>query len=138
MKQIKYRSLKRWKYQLKDVYIDSAPVLGCTYQDNYLSINSLGALIIHRGYCWDGPSGPTIDTKNTMRASLVHDALYQLIRKNILPVTFRKEIDDHFRQQLIEDGMSKFRAWYYWKSVRLFGKKYATMREQPEKIHIAP
>ena len=39
-----------------------------------------GLLTINKGYAWDGPSGPTIDTKSFMRGSLVHDALYQLMR----------------------------------------------------------
>ena len=36
-------------------------------------------LLIKDGYAWDGASGPTIDTKNTQTASLVHDGLWQLI-----------------------------------------------------------
>ena len=47
---------------------------------NNRRLNTKGHLIIKRSYAWDGPSGPTIDTKNFMRGSLVHDALYQLMR----------------------------------------------------------
>jgi len=49
-----------------------------------LKADSDGGLLIKAGYSWDGPSGSAIDTKNFMQGSLVHDALYQLLRENIL------------------------------------------------------
>lgn len=82
-------------------------------------------LCIRQAYAWDGPSGPSIDTKTFMRSSLVHDALYQLIRENIIPFSYRKQADQEMRKINIEDGMNKFRAWYTYWAVRLFGKYYA-------------
>ena len=55
-----------------------------------LEITSEGELIIRNGYSWDGPSGPTIDTKNFMQGSLIHDALCQLMREIILPQSARE------------------------------------------------
>ena len=52
-----------------------------------------GQLTIKRGYCWDGASGPTFDTPSTMLASLVHDALYQLMRECLLPQDYRIRAD---------------------------------------------
>jgi hypothetical protein len=51
----------------------------------YLEIRDGGLLVILSGYAWDGASGPTIDTDSTMRGSLVHDALYQLMRQGLVP-----------------------------------------------------
>ena len=78
-------------------------------------------LIISKGYRYDGPSGPTIDCKKSLRAALAHDALYQLIREDVIPKKSRVLVDKLFYQILREDGFSKFRAKYYYYAVRLFG-----------------
>ena len=78
-----------------------------------------------QGYAWDGPSGPTIDTENSLRASLVHDALYQAIRAGGLPFSARRHADRVFRNLLCEDGMSWLRRWVWYFAVRLFGGRYA-------------
>ena len=66
-----------------------------------------------------------MDTKATMYAALVHDALYQLIRLGILPKGSRKEADKLFRRLLKEDGMTFFRRWYFYRAVRWFGASSA-------------
>ena len=76
-------------------------------------------------YAWDGASGPTVDTKATMYAGLVHDALYQLIRLEVLPMSSRKGVDKLFRRLLKEDGMTFFRRWYFYRAVRWFGASSA-------------
>jgi len=95
-------------------------------------------LVIERGYCWDGPSGPTWDSANALRASLVHDVFYQLIRQGIIPMKERKPIDDLFRKLLLDSGMSRFRAWYYWKAVRAAGFFAASKREKGIETREAP
>ena len=45
-----------------------------------------------------GASGPTLDTDDTMELdSLVHDALYQLMREGCLPQSARKAADKLMR-----------------------------------------
>jgi len=51
-------------------------------------------LRINVGYAWDGASGPTIDTKDSMVATLVHDVGYQLIRQGILSEEIWKDYFD--------------------------------------------
>jgi len=87
-------------------------------------------LFIRSGYCWDGPSGPVRDGNKLMRASLVHDALYQLMRERSLPDTERDKADRLFQQMLVEDGVSKLRAWVYYRGLKAFGKRAATKQRK--------
>ncbi|HQL42346.1 MAG TPA: DUF1353 domain-containing protein [Spirochaetota bacterium] len=121
---IHFRKLTHYKYQLMENYIHATSI---TLQqecciDDFVALKKDGQLHIFKGYAWDGPSGPTIDTKDFMRGSLVHDALYQLMRKKQLPVSYKDYADKLLHDICIEDGMSKFRAWYVYQAVRLFGK----------------
>ena len=56
-----------------------------------------------------------------MRGSLVHDALYQLIREKKIKEDQRKRADEILREICLEDGMSKIRAWWVFWGVYLFG-----------------
>ena len=124
-----YRSIKRYKYQLiapHSYQVDIFPTIGI--ETEFLRLDQTGLLTIKKYYAWDGPSGPTFDTETFLRASLVHDALYQLIRTRQLRPNFRRSADRILKKICLEDGMSKFRAWYVFKAVRLFGgiwQKYA-------------
>jgi hypothetical protein len=98
-----------------------APVVGTEHE--FLTIYPSGMLRIECGYAWDGPSGPTVDTKDFMRGSLVHDALYQLMRDGLLDrKVYREKADDLLRAICREDGMSAVRAWIVYQGVRRFGE----------------
>lgn len=122
MTPMRYKS--GYKYILDSQYLVHLHFLSfgrqLRYAGPYLGIDR-DELKIAKGYAWDGPSGPTFDTKTFMRASLVHDALYQLIRMEVLPVALREDADAILHRICREDGMSRFRAWYCWKAVRRFG-----------------
>lgn len=112
-----------YRYQLVDTYAYHIPE---AYPKNekpivteYLHLIN-GVLTIEKGYAWDGPSGPTIDTPDSLRGSLIHDALYQLIRLGHLPPKWRRWADEMFRAILLEDGMVPERATLWYKAVRLF------------------
>ena len=115
-----------YKYQLEKDYTVKVDILGETVDTDYIDLKPDGTLIIYDGYCWDGPSGPTMDTKDFMRGALVHDALYQSMRAGKLDANkYRKVADATMRKLCREDGMSWFRAWYTYHAVRLFGSKSA-------------
>ena len=123
---ILYKKRRKYKYNLHsdleyqtDIEVENPRDLGA------LEITAEGKLIIRKGYSWDGPSGPTIDTKNFMEGSLIHDALYQLMREKILPQSAKDRADETLREICIRDGMSKFRAWYVYKAVKHFGASSA-------------
>jgi hypothetical protein len=83
-----------------------------------------GVLTIKEGYAWDGPSGPTIDTVTGLRASLVHDALYQLIRMKLLDKRGRKIADKLFHRILLSDRMAPWRARLWYWGVRIGGWRH--------------
>jgi len=121
MKCIQYRG--GYKYQLKETYevkikIQQAEAI----HTEFIKLATDGALTIEKNYAWDGPSGPTIDTLNFMRGSLVHDALYQLIREGKLSKDPHREIADKIlREMCRQDDMSAIRAWWVYRAVRWFG-----------------
>lgn len=121
---IKYRA--GYKYQLHDSYSIALPWISghpdC--QEELLSVSG-ATLTILPGYAWDGASGPTVDSPSSMRGSLVHDALYQLMRMGVLPESCRPAADKVFYRLCIEDGMDRFRAWVWYWAVRLFAASAA-------------
>lgn len=82
---------------------------------------SVPCIRIPRGFQWDGPSGPAVDTADWMRASCVHDALYGAFVDNVLPAGNRAAADREMLAILREDGMGWFRYSYSWLAVHLFG-----------------
>ena len=127
---------KGYKYQLHEQYqvqIDIKP--SQDIPTDYIHLTSTGLLTIRKGYAWDGPSGPTIDTLNFMRGSLVHDALYQLMRNNLLDrKKWRNPADRLIQQMCKEDGMSRFRAGNVYWAVSRFGKKSASEKRAKKQI----
>lgn len=82
------------------------------------------------GYAWDGPSGPTIDTKSFMRPSLFHDIGYQLMRLELLPRELREKFDDLLVELCLEDGM----LWIRTKWVHLGVDRFAASAAHPDHI----
>lgn len=135
-KAIKYQ--KGFKYQLAEDYLIQIPIKP---QEkiifDWFSFSVFGNLLIMKGYAWDGPSGPTIDTANFMRGSLVHDVLYQMIRLGLLSTDYKDAADRLLQQMCIEDGMSKIRAWYVYRGVKRFAES-ATKPSSERLIYSAP
>ena len=133
---IKYKG--GYKYQLVSDYTEQVAILPSNnVQDSFLSLSTNGHLTIRSGYAWDGPSGPTIDTKNFMRGSLVHDALYQLMRLGLISASHREAADLELRRICREDGMSAIRARWVLEGLRWGGKKAANTRSR-KKVLTAP
>jgi hypothetical protein len=108
-----------YKYQIKESYSVTIPIKPAeNIASEFISLTTAGKLSIKSGYAWDGPSGPTIDTLNFMRGSLVHDALYQLLRERHLDMEIHRKDADRLLQQICkEDGMSSIRAWWVYQGV---------------------
>jgi hypothetical protein len=116
---------KDYKYQLVETYTFEIPIkpkVGVSSPSEFIALTANGLLTIKKGYAWDGPSGPAIDTLNFMRGSLVHDALYQLMREKLLDQnTSRKPADQLLQKMCKADGMSAIRAWWVYNILRIAG-----------------
>lgn len=116
---VKWSKFKGYKYRVENAVKATVPILGVDSFTTYIALHRNGLFQIHKGYAWDGPSG-AIDTMNFMRGSLVHDALYQLIRMGKLDPKWRKAADEILYEVCRMDGMSWWRAWYVLRAVRRF------------------
>lgn len=134
---IQYRD--GYKYQLAFEYqikINIKPKLDINIQ--FVKLDTQGYLIIADGYAWDGPSGPVIDTDENLRASLVHDALYQLMRyKKLNAKDHKDKADKIFKNICIEDGVNRAIAHAYYLVLKAGGKP-ATDPKNKKKTHQAP
>jgi hypothetical protein len=116
---MKYR--KGYKYQLAaDEVFETRITPPQGIDTEFISLSVNGVLKVKQGYAWDGPSGPTWDRKENMRGSLAHDALYQLMRNELLPGRWRPDADAYMCQCCIEDGMRKYWAKLYQRELGKF------------------
>jgi hypothetical protein len=113
-----------FKYQLVEPYSVAVGIFPMhAIVTDFIRLHADGTLTVEKGYAWDGPSGPTFDTPSFMRGSLVHDALYQLMRENLISIyEYRLHADELLRRMCREDGMWMLRAWYVYMGVRLGGE----------------
>ena len=136
---ITYRS-GNWKYQLIDAVEFKIPefvLLVDGVSTGHISLED-GILRIAAGYSWDGASGPVIDRDSTKRASLAHDALYQLMRADLVDrEEWKRPADRVFRRLCIEDGVWKWLAKAYCMGLDAFGRT-ATLRDQRRPVMTAP
>ena len=111
---MKYREIERFKYQLAELMTFETSLTGYSFKTEFLTMYPDGILTIKEGFLWDGPSGPTFDTPDSMQGSLLHDALYECIRRELLPLSCKDRADRLLHDICEQCGMSKKRAdlWY--------------------------
>jgi hypothetical protein len=122
---------KGYKYQLEQNEYFKTDIFEYDIEWKFIRVKPSGIVVIKSGYAWDGPSGPTFDTKNFMRGSLIHDALYELMDRDLLPVTFKDYADDYLIKVCAEDGMSTLRQWWVYEAVQAFGKPGNYKKKKP-------
>lgn len=112
-----------YKFKVEKSLTIKLPFKFNDFKHPYVTLTD-GNLTINIGYAWDGASGPVIDTKNTLIASLVHDALYQAMRLNLISndEETRKLADKTFYSILKDNNVFVLRrsVWYF--AVRAFGR----------------
>ena len=125
-----------FRYQVEEDFIiiieDFRP--DTTIINEFFEFYTDGTLLIKRGFAWDGPSGPTIDTKNGHVAAIVHDVFYRCIRKGYLPLSIKPISDKIFYKLLRKKGMFVLRAYLWYLGVKLFGMKACTTPSRIIKI----
>jgi len=134
MKQIYYIKLRGYKYLLKKDYFHNVGINGFDVSTPYLELSPSGLLRVKAGYAWDGASGPTFDTKSSMRGSLMHDALYQLIRLKKIPASYRRQADELLVSICLEDRMWKVRAYCWERVVKWFAALSARPGSEKEEV----
>ena len=131
---MKYSKYK-YKFKVEENFSIELPFKIPDFVHPYASLKD-GILSVKRGYAWDGASGPIINTRDTLVASLVHDVLYQAMRLNLIKPSKenRKIADKNFFEILKMNGVNSIRrkVWYF--AVRLFGKKSTIKIQDNDKI----
>jgi len=134
---IEYRS--GYTYQLASDYSIKTNIKPKKEVDEkFIKLDKKCNLTVVEGYAWDGPSGPVVDTKENMRASLVHDALYQIMRhKHLKAKEHKDKADKLFKKICIEDGVPPVTAKIYYLGLKMGGKP-ASDPKNKKKVHRAP
>lgn len=91
--------------------------------DRFIILRTDGVLILGKGYAWNG-ANCVPDTKENMEASLVHDALYQLMQEGVLSLSWKEKCDEELRDIMIEKGSNKIIASIFFWGVTTFGSYF--------------
>jgi len=141
--EIKFRNITKYKFELLQEFIFKSELFSMysgditTSKENdivYLDSDK-DELHIKKHFLWDGSSVPF---KNILRligwkvdrychkASLIHDALYLLMRINALTDEFQAIADLIYYQLCLEGGMPRYQADLRYWALRHFG--YLTLK----------
>ena len=131
---MKYSKYK-YKFKVEENFSIELPFKIPDFVHPYASLKD-GILSVKRGYAWDGASGPIINTRDTLVASLVHDVLYQAMRLNLIKPSKenRKIADKNFFEILKMNGVNSIRRKVWYLAVKLFGKKSTKSLQDNDKI----
>ena len=131
---MKYSKYK-YKFKVEENFSIELPFKIPDFVHPYASLKD-GILSVKRGYAWDGASGPIINTRDTLVASLVHDVLYQAMRLNLIKSSKenRKIADKNFFEILKMNGVNSIRRKVWYLAVRLFGKKSTIKIQENDKV----
>ena len=131
---MKYSEYK-YKFKVEENFSIELPFKIPDFVHPYASSKD-GILSVKKGYAWDGASGPIINTRDTLVASLVHDVLYQAMRLNLIKSSKENRMiaDKNFFEILKMNGVNSIRrkVWYF--AVRLFGKKSTIKIQDNDKV----
>ena len=110
-KTIRYEKTSKYKYRLsEELRVQTKIRPPATIDEVDYAITMEGLVIGKLWYPWDGPSGPTIDRKENMRASCIHDIIAEAMRSGKLPQSNWKPANEELGRFCIEDGMSPWWA----------------------------
>lgn len=102
-----------------------------------------GWMLVRKYFSFDGCSGPTLDMQSNTRACCCHDAAYNLIAREMLPLAAREMVDAKLEELMMQDRgarfrwLGKIRAKYYHWAVDKFAEKSA-LSCSLRKIHCSP
>jgi len=110
------RYCRGYEYQLREPAAFVVPIRpGRELSAGLVRLDPCGRLTIDKYFAWDGCSGPLWDDRTNMRACLVHDALYYLMRVGQLSQCHRPVADEILRDMMLADGawplLAEFSLW---------------------------
>ena len=134
---MQYRKTKGYKYLLVEEERLQVTIPG-TIDHKYIVLD-MGEMIIKTGYAWDGSSIPLKkwfkwvwdSDRYCKTASLVHDALSQLMREGLLDKSYKEYADGLYKDMCIAGGMGKWQAGLRYKGLRASGNWGITKRKNP-------
>jgi hypothetical protein len=127
-----------YKYQVtREYHIQTRIIPFAPVHLPFIKMDMDGQTWIFTGYAWNGASGPTFDTLNSMIGSLIHDVIYQLIRLGLIDPKYKKYADQVLHDICTEDGMYSWRADYWRWAVLEFGAGSTKPSAEP-KEEVAP
>lgn len=98
----RYRIIEPWNYETDKDHVEAVEMPGVCIQTEYITIGS-GFMDIETYYAWNG-ANVIKDKPDNMRASLFHDALYQLMNMGELGLEWRKCADQLFRDIYLREA----------------------------------
>lgn len=140
--QILYRNITSYKYQLMADHTFNCEIIGYDITTPFINLQGSGLVKVKAGYCWDGASGPAVDTITFMLPSLEHDVLCQLMADGLLIPAFSKHNDKLLYANCLACGMNPVRAWAVYHFVRLYDrmvrKRMKRKSPDPDELLTAP
>ncbi len=100
-----YRELFGWKYELLNDAVECVELPYCLafhIDTDYIGIAG-DYVVVRKRYAWNGPN-VVPDSPDLMRASMFHDALYQLMREGYISKKNRRYADRLFRDIYIREA----------------------------------
>ena len=135
-KRLNIKYYDNYKYQLgEDAHIN-LPIYGEEYESDFIKITRSGDLFIRKGYAWDGSTGAK-DTKKTLPASLVHDALCQLINEGMIDKKWQLTADLTYRAICLGNGFGNMRTAIRYRAIRCYDDS-GLKEYKPREILTAP
>ena len=112
-----------YKYQFtRDYSCYTGILLARDIVRDFYTLTADGWCHIKKGYAWDGASGPTWDTKSSMRGSAIHDCYCQAAKDGLIDyAAVAPHYHRVFRDICVEDGMWGWRA-DLWKAAVIVGR----------------
>lgn len=134
-----------WKYRLEKPLSVKTTLTGMAYRipsldggPDWTSLEDNGWMHFRAGYCYDGPSGPTIDTSDSMRPAACHDSPYQAARLGHIQQDeeLRHRVNVFFHEFLLFEGMCPIRAQLWYEAVEVGAKE--AWKPELSYVHEAP
>jgi len=133
-----YRYIRNYKIQVMETFRITLPYKFDEWiETDWISLDR-NVLTVQKGYCCDFATGFP-DFEWIKLPSVVHDALKQLMRLELLDEVYDVEVDKILKEMCYERLMNciKFMANVVYFGVRKFGRFFLKKGKEPDKVYTA-